>query len=183
MLSLRWAALLHDIGKPATFRLDDMGIGHFYGHAQESAKLADAILLRLKSPTALRQQVVQLIDLHMTRIPVEIKAVRRWLGRLGAENLEALLALQEADMGSKGTGIPAESQQFAQLRQLICQIQAENACLSVKDLAINGHDLIALGLSGRQIGQALQTLLELVMDDRLPNEPAALLSAAKQMKW
>ena len=182
-LSLRWAALLHDVGKPATFTLDGAGSGHFYGHAQESAKLADAILLRLKSPTALRQQVVQLIDLHMTRIPVEIKAVRRWLGRLGAENLEALLALQEADMGSKGTGIPAESQQFAQLRQLICQIQAENACLSVKDLAINGHDLIALGLSGRQIGQALQALLELVMDDRLPNEPAALLSAAKQMKW
>ena len=182
-LPLRWAALLHDISKPATFHLDEKGCGHFYGHAKESARMADSILLRLKAPTALRQQVVLLTEQHMTLIPPEKKAVRRWLSRLGEENFTALLALQEADMGSKSTEVPAEISQFAKLRQLMEQIRAENACLSVKDLAVNGHDLMDLGLSGRQIGQTLQHLLEMVMDERLPNEPSALLTAAKDMEF
>ena len=65
-LAIRWAALLHDIGKPSCFTLDDAGEGHFYGHAQESARLANKILLQLKAPTALRERVVLLIEKHMT---------------------------------------------------------------------------------------------------------------------
>ena len=64
------------------------------------------MLHRLKAPTALREQVVNLIGLHMTKIQPERKSVRRWLSRLGAGTMEALLQLQEADMGSKGTGSP-----------------------------------------------------------------------------
>ena len=177
-LSLRWAALLHDIGKPATFSLDAAGNGHFYGHDKESAQMADGILRRLKAPNALRQQAVQLIELHMTKIEPEKKVVRRWLGRLGQETMEQLLLLQEADMGSKGTGTPSEISQFDQIRQILQQILAENACFSLKDLAVNGHDLMALGITGRQIGRTLQHLLEQVMEDALPNEKTALLAAA-----
>ena len=125
-LPLRWAALLHDVGKPDTFTLDEKGEGHFYGHASCGAEIADGILQRLKAPTALRQQVVALIRLHMTDIPAEKKVVRRWLSRLGEEMFYALLALQEADMGSKGTGLP--DHRFAVLRQLAQQIREENAC-------------------------------------------------------
>ena len=101
-LALRWAALLHDVGKVSTFSLDEAGCGHFYGHAQESAKMADAILLRLKAPTQLRQQVVFLIDKHMVLLQPERKTLRRQLSRWGQDALAQLLILQKADNASKG---------------------------------------------------------------------------------
>ncbi len=174
-LPLRLTALLHDVGKPACFTLDEAGRGHFLGHAGRSADMADRILLRLKAPTALRQQVTLLIGQHMTKILPEPRAVRRALSRWGSENFSALLYLQEADMCSKGTGIPDSDPQFAALRDIAAQILAENACLSLKDLAINGHDLLALGYEGPQIGLALNRLLEQVLDGQLPNDKAALL--------
>ncbi len=178
-LTLRWAALLHDVGKPTTFTLDEQGQGHFYGHAEESAAMASSILRRLKAPNALREAAVALVRLHMTQIIPEKKTVRRWLGRLGADKLELLLQLQEADMGSKGTGIPREMSQFSQLRAVIEEIQAENACLQLKDLAVNGHDLMRLGITGPAIGNTLNALLEQVLDEKVPNEKQALLNALK----
>ena len=177
-LALRWAALLHDVGKIATFSLDEDGNGHFYGHAKASAQMAEEILRRLKAPNALRQEVVQLIEQHMTRIEPEEKTVRRWLSRLGEERMESLILLQEADMGSKGTGKSEESAQFHQLRGLIQQIRADNACLSLRDLAVDGRDMLALGLSGPDIGRTLEQLLELVLEGQVPNETEALLHAA-----
>ena len=179
VLTLRWAALLHDAGKPATFTMDENGQGHFYGHAEESAAMADAVLRRLKAPTRLREDVVKLIALHMTKIEPVKRIVRRRFSTLGAEMLEMLLLLQEADMGSKGTGKPAEMVQFSEIRAKISEIEAEDACFALKNLAVNGHDLMALGITGRQIGQTLNRLLELVMDEELPNEKNALLNAAK----
>ncbi len=175
-LPLRWAALLHDVGKPATFTLDAQGKGHFYGHAKVGAEMADAVLRRLKAPNALREEVVSLVELHMTKIEPEKKTVRRWLSRLGPERLERVLQLQEADMGGKGRECPEEMAQFEEIRRLMLEIQGENACFSLKELAVNGHDLMALGFSGPAIGQTLHRLLELVIDDRLPNEKAVLLA-------
>ena len=83
-------------------------------------------------------------------------------------------------MSSKGTGIPDESTQFAHIRSLLEEIRAENACLSLKDLAVNGHDLMALGLSGPQIGRTMQRLLDLVLDEAIENTKDALLSAVRQ---
>ena len=179
-LTLRWAALLHDTGKIASFTLDETGRGHFYGHADISAELADQILRRLKAPTQLREDAVELIRLHMTKIEPTKKVVRRWLSRLGYEKMEALLCLQEADMSSKGTGIPHSISQFAEIRQLMEEIKADNVCLSLKDLAVNGHDLMALGLTGPKIGHTLNRLLTLVLDETLENDKAALLAAARQ---
>ncbi|MEE0111115.1 MAG: HD domain-containing protein [Oscillospiraceae bacterium] len=178
-LTLRWAALLHDIGKVPTFTQDETGRGHFYGHAPRGAEMAGQVLHRLKAPTALREQVVVLIEKHMTRLQPDKKLLRRQIGRLGWETVENLLYLQEADMGSKGTGKPEELAIFPQIRELLDQIKAENACLSLKDLAVNGHDLMEMGFTGRAIGQCLNTLLEQVIDERLPNEKAALLAFAK----
>ena len=180
-LTLRWAALLHDTGKVPAYTTDENGRGHFYGHAQLSANMADALLHRLKAPNALRERVVQLIDLHMTKIPPEKKTLRRWLSKLGPETLEQMLTLQKADTSSKGICKDDELQQFVQLRQLLDEILAEDACLSLTDLAVDGHDLMALGFSGPAIGQALNRLLELVLEEQLPNEKTALLNAAKEM--
>ncbi len=176
-LALRWAALLHDVGKISCFTRDETGRGHFYGHARAGAELADGILRRLKAPTALREQTVTLVEHHMTKIEPSRKSVRRWLSRLGWETMELLLHLQEADMGSKGTGKPENMGQFADLRALLEEIRAENACLSLKDLALNGHDLMALGYQGREIGQTLNRLLELVLEEQVENNKEALLNA------
>ena len=182
VLVMRWAALLHDIGKAETFTMDEQGQGHFYGHADKSAEMADAILRRLKAPNALRQQVVQLVKLHMVQIEPEVKQVRRWMNRLNGSgiDIEHLLSLQAADMGSKGTGKSSETGKLYQILRLAEDIRCENACISLRDLAVNGHDLMALGFSGKAIGQMLNALLEQVIDGTLPNEKQALLRFAKQ---
>ena len=179
---LRWAALLHDIGKPAAFSLDETGRGHFKGHAKVSSELADSILLRLKAPSALRQQVTELIGLHMTPLEPDKKLLRRRLGKLGEARLEQLLLLQEADMGSKGTGKAENMEQFAVLRQMIAEILKEDACFSIKDLEVNGWDLQRIGIpAGPSIGKCLHWLLGQVQDEVLLNEREALLKAVKQL--
>ena len=181
-LGLRWAALLHDVGKPACFTMDENGRGHFKGHAKVSAELADSILLRLKAPSALRQQVTELIELHMTKLEPDKKLLRRRLGKLGRERLEQLLLLQAADMGSKGTGIPEEMDQFSVLDRLLSEILKEDACFSIKDLAVNGWDLQQLGIpAGPDIGKALNWLLGQVQDEVLPNERDALLGTVREL--
>jgi len=178
---LRWAALLHDVAKPACFTRDATGRGHFKGHAPEGAKIADAILLRLKAPTALRQQVVFLIEHHMLPLEPDKRLLRRRLGKYGEDTLRKLLALQRADFSSKGTGNAQDGAIFTEVEQLLDEIMQEDACLCIKDLAINGNDLMALGYSpGKKIGACLDFLLTQVQDELLPNEKEALLQAAKQ---
>ena len=181
-LPLRWAALLHDTGKVKTFTLDATGRGHFYGHAKDSAAIADDILRRLKAPTALREEVVPLIGRHMTRLQPDRKLLRRQVSKYGFPMVEAQLALQQADMGSKGTVEDDGSAVFAKVRQLLADLKAEDACLSLKDLAVNGNDLMALGFQGRAIGACLNRLLELVVEERLPNKKEALLAFAAGIK-
>lgn len=181
-LPLRLAALLHDIGKIPSFTLDETGRGHFYGHAQISAQMADEFLHAMKSPNQLREQVVNLIRLHMTRIAPDKKQIRRFLGKWGQQMLLDLIELQEADMSSKGTGENDSDEQFVLIRSLAEQVLQEQACLSTKDLAIDGNDLIALGyVPGKAIGDCLNRLLEQVLDEAVENERNILLTAAQKM--
>lgn len=119
-LTLRWAALLHDIGKVPTFSKDETGRGHFKNHAAVGANMADAILTRLGAPEKLREEAVLLIRLHMTRFTGEdlASAVKTY----GYETVERLLCLQEADMGSKGVPGEEERETFQLLRR---QLKAE----------------------------------------------------------
>ena len=176
---MRWAAVLHDCGKPSCFEIGEKGIGHFYGHAQVSAQIADELLLQLKSPTALRERVVFLIDQHMTPLEPDKKILRRKLGKYGADALTDLVELQRAD--AIGTGTCEDTHRFAAISALIAEILSEQACLTIRDLEINGRDLQDLGFApGPQMGACLQRLLEQVQDEFLPNERQALLTAATQ---
>ena len=184
-LALRWAALLHDTGKPVVFTQDENGRGHFYAHAQESAKLAEQALRRLKAPTALREEVVSLVAHHMDLWDGGEKQLRRRLRTFGFEGCKKHLALQKADFCSKGVlGVVSETDFDATLAA-IEKIEAENACLHLSDLAVKGTDLMALGYeAGPRLGQALESLLDLVVDGELPNEKDALLEKAKEMtEW
>ena len=178
VLSLRWAALLHDVEKPGVFTLDENGRGHFYGHAEAGAKTADAILRRLKSPNALREQAVWLIEHHMLPMDPDKKQLRRRLGKYGKDNLFALLELQKADFGSKG--VEDQEANFDEVTALLEELLEDNTCLTVSDLAITGRDILALGHKpGPEIGQCMTFLLEKVHDEMLANDKKELLAAAE----
>lgn len=180
-LALRFAALLHDAGKPAAFTRDERGRGHFYGHAQISAELADRIMLRLKAPTALRTEVTTLISLHMTKIEPDRKAVRRILGRIGWDMLDKLLILQQADMSAKGVQEPGDSNPpFPKIRAIMEEIRRDNLCFSLPQLAISGKDLVQAGYApGKQMGACLNSLLRKVQEESLENTRERLLDAAR----
>ena len=180
-LTLRWTALLHDVGKVPTFTIDESGRGHFYGHADKGAEMAAEILHRLKAPTALRQQVVLLIGNHMAQLQPEKKSLRRQIGRLGQETVYQILSLQQADNSNKGTAKSGENEKYVQILDILEEIRSEDGCFSLKDLAVNGHDLIKIGFTGRTIGLMLNWLLEQVMEETLPNERSVLLAWAQQV--
>ena len=179
-LAVRWAAILHDCGKPACFTLDEKGIGHFYGHQDTSAQMADALLFALKSPTALRERVVFLIEKHMIPLEPDRKLLRRRLGQYGIDALQQLVCLQQADCIGTGTH---ENDRFEEISAIIEEILQEQACLTLRDLAVNGKDLQTIGfVPGKEMGACLNWLLEQVLDEKLPNEKAALLAAAQTHK-
>ncbi len=177
---LRWAALLHDIGKVPCFTQDETGRGHFKGHAQVGARMAGEVLTRLHAPASVRETAVWLIDHHMTVLQPELPLVRRSLSRYGRERLELLLSLQAADMKSKGTSEHENSSRYPRIRALLSQLEQEEGRLTLKSLAVNGNDLMDLGYQGRQVGEELRTLLEQVLSGSLPNEKAALIQAARK---
>ena len=177
---LRLTALLHDIGKPAVFTLDEGGVGHFYGHAAVSAEIADGILHRLKASNALREEVVWLVKHHMDRYPPDEKTARRLLSRHGLERMERLLDFQAADLGGKGTDAPdASLRELEQLRKLLRTLAEKEGSLTLKTLAVKGADLMERGMQpGPQLGRTLNALLEKVLAGELPNDRDALLDAA-----
>ncbi len=178
-LPLRLAALLHDAGKPQVFSQDETGRGHFYEHAKVSARIAEQVLLRLKAPTALCSQVVFLVERHMTPLEPERKLLLRRLSAYGEEGVRWLLSLQRADFCSKGVD-NGEAAYFDQIETLLNEICAEAPCLTAKDLAVHGDDLLSLGLEpGPHIGEGMRFLLQQVLDDILPNTREALMDAAR----
>ena len=180
-LTLRWAALLHDVGKVPTFTLDENGRGHFLDHAAKGAEMADVILRRLKAPNALRERVVLLIEKHMLWLVPEKKQLRRQIVRLGQETVYQILSLQQADNSNKGTAKSEENEKYVQILDVLEEIRSEDGCLSLKDLAVNGNDLVKIGFSGRTIGTMLNWLLDQVMEETLPNDREILLAWAQRV--
>lgn len=180
--ALRWAALLHDVAKPQTFTRDEKGEGHFHGHAPESARIAEQVLLRLKAPAALREEVVTLITHHMDLLTPEKSLLRRRLSKYGALMLRKMIDLQTADRIATGHKAEKHLQDRHKLTGALEKLLKEEGRLEAKDLAIDGHDLIALGFEeGPEIGQAIDHLLQQVLDGQLPNDHEALKSAAKEL--
>lgn len=180
-LPLRWAALLHDIGKPATFTQDAEEKGHFYGHAAVSAEMADAILRRLKAPNALREQVVFLTEHHMMPLEPDRKLLLRKLGKYGKDNLFLLLALQKADFGSTAAAQNTAGS-FSRTEELLTELLQQASCFSLKDLAVNGRDILSLGVpAGPLVGTIMQALLLQVQEETLPNTKEALMAAAREL--
>lgn len=180
--ALRWAALLHDVAKPTCFTLDENGRGHFKGHAPRGADMAQEILTRLHAPAPVRREVCWLIHHHMTLLEPEEKQLRRALSRYGRQRLDALLCLQQGDMMSKGTQEHSPENHFAPIRRIVEQLVKDEGEMSLKNLAVNGNDLIQLGFSGKEIGIILNFLLEQVLDGTLTNTRSTLLQSAAESR-
>ena len=179
--ALRLAALLHDVGKPPSFSLDERGVGHFYGHPKVSARLAEEALLRLRLDNATRERVLLLVARHDLPVEPTRQWVGRWLSRLGEEAFFQLMELKAADGLACGT--PADGREAArrEAEALARQVLGERPCLTLKDLAVNGRDAMAAGLEGPEIGRVLRALLERTAEGALPNERAALLAALEAL--
>ena len=178
-LVTRLSILFHDIGKPACFTQDENG-GHFKGHAEISVKLSDQILKRLRFDNATRELILKLVKYHDVPLIPEAKHVKRALLRYGEQGLQALLEIQRCDRLAHAAKHSALPSYLEEIPQIIQTIQAENACLSLKSLAVNGNDLLALGYAGKELGEILQTLLDEVIDGELPNNKEFLLNHIKK---
>jgi tRNA nucleotidyltransferase (CCA-adding enzyme) len=176
--TVRWAALLHDLGKPDT-RVERRGDGTFYQHERVGAELADRLLERLRFPTSERAAIVHLVREHMFdyRAQWSDAAVRRWLRRVGEEAVADLFDLRIADMLGNGlkTGFPG---QLEPLRRRIERVRRESHALHVRDLAVDGADvMLALGIGpGPAVGESLAALLEEVLEDPSRNTREWLLA-------
>lgn len=178
---VRLAALLHDIGKPATF-----ADGHFLGHEAVGAALAGAFLDRLHAPRVVRDRVVELVRNHMFSYESSWSdaAVRRFIakmGTLGDSALGELLALREAD--NAGSGLPPGAGQLDELRSRVEVELTAEAVLDRRGLAVDGTDLMGeLGLpQGPILGRILDALLERVIADPALNDRPTLLLLARSM--
>ena len=180
---LRLALLLHDIAKPACFTRGDDGKGHFYGHGQLGADMARQILLRLKSDTATLQAVVTLVREHDNILPTTAPGMRRCIGRLGLETLQQLMEIKQADMAAQSTHERERKQRaLRDARLLLEDVLEEAPAFTVGDLAINGKDLIGMGVKpGPAMGDPLKILLAEVQDELLPNTPEALTARVQQL--
>ncbi len=176
------AVLLHDIGKPETKTTDDDGVDHFYGHPKVSAYLADGMLRDLRFDNATRERVVRLVEVHDAPIQPTEKSVRRWLGRLGEEAFFQLLELKRCD--TLGHGLEktlSRLDELDALAELARGVIAQGQCFSMKDLAVDGRDVLAAGVpAGPEVGRVLQALLDRVVDGTLPNRREELLEEIKK---
>ncbi len=181
-LITRLAILLHDIGKPLCYTEDADG-GHFKGHAPAGVEITDAILHRLRFDNESIARLCRLVELHDLPIPCDTCAVKRLMRKLSDEDILRLLEIKRCDRLAHAEEYRELPPELDAVPHLLREIRKSEACLTLRSLAINGDDLIALGFpKGKEIGRVLGALLEDVIDERLPNDREILLAEAKKQK-
>ena len=177
--------LLHDIAKPVCYTVDESGTGHFYGHAEKSAELADTILRRLKFSNEERERIVLLIQNHDRQFEPTVRCANRLLAALGPVNAQLLMAVRFADLYAHGVDYNKFGAMNAMRKAEITYLYLAVALLekrkfSVHDLLVNGRDLIEMGYTpGPLFSSCLNYLFPKVVDGELPNQNKILLQNAK----
>ena len=173
------AMLFHDIGKPQCYQIDTQEhCYHFHGHGKVSAEKTDSILRDLKFDNETRNSIVELVNCHDTTIEATPKAVKRWLNKLGPTQFERLLQIREADtVAHNPKFIQPKLDKLDKIWSIYQEVLEQSACFSMKDLDINGKDIMdAFHMRpGKEIGEKLNECLFLVMDGVLPNDKEMLL--------
>lgn len=177
---VRLAALLHDVGKLNTRKVQPDGRVVFHGHEEESARLAEIALRRLRMDNLTTARVLSLIKLHMIQFPISVKSLRRFLAQYGETWIRDLFLLRRADhLASGGDATPWIDEANAELDRLV----AEEGALQLHDLAIDGHDIMRVFhlKPGPLIGRLLAGLYEIVLADPTQNQPDTLFSHVKEL--
>lgn len=183
-LVLRWAALLHDTGKPCCPSTDPNGIIHFYGHHRESRRITVDVLYRFKMESDFIRDVSVLVENHDYRVDANYTAVKRMMSKTGAELFEKLLMLQKADNMAKDPKYLPEKLKRIENDMLIYRVViASNQPYRISDLVVNGRDLMNVGYrQGREIGDALKIMLDEVIINPELNNRRYLIKRAKDIR-
>ncbi|MGN0415696.1 MAG: CCA tRNA nucleotidyltransferase [Agathobacter sp.] len=179
---LRLAVLLHDVAKPVCITTDEAGQNHFKGHPEEGARMARKILRRLKFDNDTTDRVCLLIRWHDDRPKLSQRNVRRVISRVGTDSMEDLFAVKRADTLGQSLYQRREKLDYVdKFERLYHEVLEKNQCVTKKDLAVNGRDLIALGMEpGPRLGEVLDALFERVLDTPELNTREQLLAMAQQ---
>lgn len=182
---LRYAALLHDVGKPECKTTDETGVDHFYGHQELSAKMARTILRRLKLDNDTIDQVCRLVRNHDYGLSGDgpgMKSFRRFVAQLGAEHFADFLEIRKGDMaGQSAYHLEQRRQVIAHMEAMYAEIIEQKQCLKLSELEIGGKDLIAIGVKpGPDMGRILKALLDRVLEEPELNTREQLLAIVKE---
>ena len=170
------AALIHDIGKPVVFTVDENGAGHMKKHSIAGVKIAERIAKELKFSNKLAHEVTELVLYHDSFPKPERGAVKQFSAMLGFDLYEKLFVLQRADIAAHSPLGLARMQLLNQIMEVYRQLREENPCMSINELAVSGNDLMALGYpEGPLIGDILKDVLEKVMLEIIPNDKDDIL--------
>jgi tRNA nucleotidyltransferase (CCA-adding enzyme) len=176
---VRLTMLFHDIGKPECYSEKD-GRGHFYGHPKVSAGMTARILSRLKYDNETKSVLKELILSHDVRGLSRKQPLKRMLGKIGEARFRQLMSVQRADAMAQAEGHRAgKLEDIDKAEQILEEVLAAQECFSLKDLAVDGRDLIDAGVAeGPELGRVLKRLLKMVIDEEVENDKEALLAAA-----
>lgn len=179
---LRWAMLLHDVGKPLCKTTDKKGISHFYGHSEKSVTLANNILTRFKLDNKSKDKIITLIKYHDKKVFPTPKSVKKNLRLLGRGVFWDLVKVREADIKAQNPIYLKEREKLLNdVISIYNKIIKDNECFTIKDLNINGNDLIKAGFKeGKNIGDILNRLLNLVIENPELNKKELLLEKANR---
>ena len=184
-LAVRLSVLFHDMGKPQTYTEDEKGIGHFYGHSKISKDIAIKTLTALKSEIKLRDEVATLVDFHDRIINPTEKSVKRAIFKIGSPQLfERLILVKLCDVKAQIPSVIDERvSAIKNVTEIYNRLQKDDRLVTtVKSLDISGNDIILLGVKrGKAIGNLLNELLELVLNNKLNNNHKELLEMAKNL--
>ena len=175
-LELRLAALFHDIAKPNCYSVDEKGVGHFYEHPEKSAEMTEMIMKDLKYSNEEISNVVTLIKNHDNQLSSTKKCLRKILNKMEMPLLLRLLELKKADIKAQNPKYIDRLEDIKDFENVIENFSVEDECFSLKHLKVNGNDLISMGIKpGKQMGEILNNLLSLVVEEQLLNERDELL--------
>lgn len=180
---LRLGMLFHDIGKPQTMTVDEKGITHNKKHPAVGAQMTRKILRRLKFDNDTTDKVVKLVLYHDQEIGMTQYGVRRAMNRMGEDIFRMMFAVRRADVSAQSDYEREEKlKKLSYIEELYEEICSRGDAVNLKDLAINGTDLIAQGMQpGKEIGAVLQKLLEKVLEDPSCNTPEKLIEISKKI--
>lgn len=181
-LITRLAALFHDCGKPAACSFDGVH-RHFMGHDKIGKEIAFSALKRLKADNNTTKAVSKLVGLHDTKVQSTEKSVKKLLSVMSYEEFLRFADLRDADRRAHAKGYDIPDPDASQLIAIADKILADNACLKISDLAVNGNDLKSVGIApGKEMGLILKRLLELVLEQKCQNTKDELIKIALKLK-